>query len=239
MADRPSEQPQTIRIEEDRIAAIGPESGLAASARRIDLAGATALPGLMDAHVHMTLDPAIASPADQLAVPEDEGWAAMEERALAMVRAGITTARDLGGGAWRELELRDRIGAGELPGPRLLCAGQPITSPAGHCHFWGGEAEGADAIRTVLARQIEHGVDWIKVMATGGMLTQGTDVRSAQFDIVELEGMVAGAREYGRRVARPLPRHARYSQRVRGRRRHDRALLVHRLRRSIRHRPGP
>ncbi len=56
-------------------------------------------------------------------------------------------ARDLGGGEWLELELRDRIARGEIAGPRLLCAGQPVTSPGGHCHFWGGEAGDARRCR--------------------------------------------------------------------------------------------
>ena len=105
----------------------------------------------MDAHVHMVLDPNRSSPpgADELPDP-----AAMRERAAMMVRAGITSARDLGGGAWRELDLRDAIERGEVPGPRLLCSGQPVTCPGGHCHFWGGEAADAAAARAVIDRQV-------------------------------------------------------------------------------------
>ena len=194
-------RPQTIRIEGERIVAIGSEPELARSARVVRLEGASALPGLIDAHVHMTLDPAIARPLDQLAVPRETVEAAMRERALAMLRAGITTARDLGGGAWLEVEFRDRVARGETPGPRLLCAGQPITSPGGHCHFWGGEAGTPDELRSVLRRQVEHRVDWIKVMATGGVLTKGTNVERAQFDVPELAAVVAEARAHGRSVA--------------------------------------
>ncbi len=128
-------------------------------------------------------------------------WAGMQQRAHAMVQAGITTARDLGGGEWMEMELRDRIAAGELPGPRLLCVGQPVTSPAGHCHFWGGEARGRDAVREVVARQIAKRADWIKVMATGGVFTQGTDVTQPQYDQGELREIVDCASEHGRSVA--------------------------------------
>jgi imidazolonepropionase-like amidohydrolase len=125
----------------------------------------------------------------------------MEARALAMLRAGITTARDLGGGAGHELELRDRIARGEVPGPRLLCAGQPVTSPRGHCWFWGGEARGEAELRAVVARQLERGADWIKVMATGGMLTRGSDPLRAQLDVAGLRTVVSAARAGGRRVA--------------------------------------
>ena len=101
-----------------------------------DMSGLTVIPGLMDAHVHMTLDPEIPSAEEQLRQKAPEIREKMLGRAERMVRAGLTTARDLGGGEWLELELRDRINRGEIIGPRLLCAGQPVTSIAGHCHFW-------------------------------------------------------------------------------------------------------
>ncbi len=201
VAEGPDPRPQTIRIEGERIAAVGPEPELAAGARVVRLDGATALPGLIDAHVHMTLDPAIPRPLDQLAVPRETLVAAMQRRASAMLYAGITTARDLGGGDWLELELRDRIARNEIAGPRLVCAGQPLTSPGGHCHFWGGEARTPEELRSVLRRQVEHGVDWIKVMATGGVLTKGTSIRQAQFDAPTLEAVVVEARAHGRSVA--------------------------------------
>ena len=78
----------------------------------------------------------------------------MRQRAHDMVRAGITTARDLGGGQWLELALRDEIAAGTQPGPRLICAGQPVTSPQGHCHFWGGEAEDSARAQASLASSV-------------------------------------------------------------------------------------
>lgn len=161
----------------------------------------TALPGLIDAHVHLTLDPAIFSASQQLSSPRERVWAGMQQRALAMVQAGITTARDLGAGEWMEIELRDRIAAGEMVGPRLVCAGQPVTSPGGHCHFWGGEARSGEEIRSVIDRQLEHGVDWIKVMATGGVFTQGTDIAKPQYDEAELREIVDHARRAGRAVA--------------------------------------
>ena len=128
-----------IRITNDRIEALGTGGELARDADRIDFDGAFALPGLIDAHVHMGLDPSTGV-AGQAAISLEERRASMEQRAEAMVRCGITTARDLGSGDWAALELRDRIARGELVGPRLLCAGQPLTSVGGHCHFWGGEA---------------------------------------------------------------------------------------------------
>ncbi|NIR98971.1 MAG: amidohydrolase family protein, partial [Gammaproteobacteria bacterium] len=152
----------------------------------------------MDAHVHMELNPEDREPPKQTDLGQRP---LMRERAAAMVSAGITTARDLGGGAWLELELRDRINAGEVPGPRLLCAGQPITSPGGHCHFWGGEAADMDAANTVLTRQVAHGVDLIKVMATGGRMTRGSTPLEPQFDLPTLAGIVAAAHDHQLPVA--------------------------------------
>lgn len=166
-----------------------------------DCRGLTAIPGLIDAHVHMVLDPAIRILPEQLSQPDDMVREKMAVRAEGMLRAGITTARDLGGGAWLELELRDRIERGELPGPRLLCAGQPITSVAGHCHFWGGEATTVAEAEAVIARQQAHGVDLIKLMATGGMQTPNSQPKDAQFDRATTAAIVQAANARGFEVA--------------------------------------
>jgi len=200
-AEASTPTPRIIRIEGDRIVAIGEDPTLASNARVFHLDGGVALPGLIDAHVHLTLDPELSTPAEQLSVPADARRLAMEWRASQMLGVGITTARDLGGGEWMELELRDRILRGEIPGPRLLCAGQPLTSPGGHCHFWGGEARGPSGIEGVVRRQLERGVDWIKVMATGGVLTRGTRTTRAQFEQSELRHAVEVAAAADRAVA--------------------------------------
>ena len=156
----------------------------------INCSGLTAIPGLMDAHVHLELNPDDKNPPEKTSPKVIEH---MTERAAAMVQAGITTARDLGGGAWYELALRDAIAQGQTKGPRLLCAGQPITSVAGHCHFWGGEAANlADGLE-VLKRQVEQGVDLIKIMATGGRLTRGSEPTDAQFSQATMQALVAAA----------------------------------------------
>ena len=196
-----------IRIEGERIAQIDPRAGDAPEVRASasyfaydEHENAFAIPGLIDAHVHMGVDPRVRV-AEQGGVPAAERHAAMRARALRMLRSGITTARDLGGGDGAEIELRDAIGQSQVPGPRLLCAGQPVTTRGGHCHFWGGEASDLDAARGVIDRQVERAVDWIKVMATGGVATQGTSPGDVQFDPRELAEIVAHAALRGRRVA--------------------------------------
>src|SRR5262249_15673297 len=183
------------------IAAIGRANALGERGETIDLAGRALIPGLIDCHVHLCLDPAVFEAEAQTRGSDEHELAAMRDRAEAMVRAGITTARDLGGGRFLELAVRDAIARGDALGPRLLCAGQPVTSPMGHCHFWGGEAADVGAARGGIDRQREGGVDLIKVIATGGNLTHGSRPREAQFTDEALAAIVGYARELGYRVA--------------------------------------
>ncbi|MCY4143715.1 MAG: amidohydrolase family protein [Gammaproteobacteria bacterium] len=186
----------SVSIADGKISALGERN---AHSRTMD--GLTIIPGLIDAHVHMTLDPKIPSLKEQLSQSDDEIRAKMRVRAQEMVRSGITTARDLGGGRWLELELRDRINRGEVAGPRLLCAGQPLTSKNGHCYFWGGEATNKSEISEVVDRQHAHGVDLIKIMATGGMYTKNSQPGRAQFEQEEVSLAVEIANRLGYSVA--------------------------------------
>lgn len=181
----------------DQIAFVGSKQDIDTS-EALSLPGCTALPGLIDAHVHMVLDPDDKAPPAPDFLPPLDG---MKSRASRMVQAGITTARDLGGGAWRELALRDAIARGETTGPRLLCAGQPVTCPGGHCHFWGGEAADIAAARIVIDRQVAKGVDLIKVMATGGRFTKGSRPLAPQFEQDTLNAIVAAATRHSMPVA--------------------------------------
>jgi imidazolonepropionase-like amidohydrolase len=193
-----------LRVEGERIAAVGRSGELASGARVLRLDGAALLPGLIDAHVHLDLDAESGSLESQHVVERAAPGAAEQaigERAAAMLRAGITTARDLGGPAWREIALRDRIAAGDVAGPRLVCAGQPVTTPRGHCWFWGGEARDAADAERVIERQVERGADWIKLIATGGRGTRGSEPHVAQLDAASLAAAVRAAHVRGRPVA--------------------------------------
>lgn len=112
----------------------------------------TLMPGLIDSHVHIEFDPSYALHS-QPTLSESALMQTMQTRAQNMVRHGITTCRDLGGKGGA-LALRALIREGACIGPRLLCAGQPITKPRGHCHQWGGEAAGEEQIRRVVRRQL-------------------------------------------------------------------------------------
>lgn len=187
-----------IALAGSQIVSVGGQADMPKGAASRDCGGAWAVPGLIDAHVHLELNPDDQGPPNSK-TPDQRPL--MVERAEKMLLGGITTARDLGGGAWQELSLRDRIASGELAGPRLLCSGQPITSPQGHCHFWGGEAANLEQAKQVMDRQISKGVDLIKVMATGGRMTKGSQPVNAQFDQQTLSAIVALANNQGFSVA--------------------------------------
>ena len=169
----------SIEFDKTGIVALGNETS-SGSGRTIDGANGWVTPGLMDAHIHLELDPSAKEPPAPDA-PRD--LAAMAERAKQMVEAGITSARDLGGGVWAEFGIRDRILAGEIPGPRLVCSGQPVTSMGGHCHFWGGEVETVEQAKAVMQRQVDKGADLLKIMATGGRFTPNSSPSKAQFEL--------------------------------------------------------
>ena len=190
-------RPETsVTVAAGRISALG-EAG----PNTRDCGGLTVVPGLIDGHVHMVLDPAIADVGKQLAQSDNEINKKMPARAERMVKAGITTARDLGGGNWLELGLRDSINRRNIPGPRLLCAGRPITSVEGHCHFWGGEVNCVSEAFGVVDRNRENKVDLIKIMATGGILTAKSHPGRAQFSQAALQEIISYAHDLDYTVA--------------------------------------
>jgi imidazolonepropionase-like amidohydrolase len=165
------------------------------------------LPGLVDSHVHLAFD-ASEDPVGHLAERDDAAvFAAMACAARAAVRGGVTTVRDLGDRGYLSLGLRDA--APYDPSlPTILAAGPPITSPGGHCHFLGG------ATTDVVAAVREHasrGVDVIKIMASGGNLTAGSDPEACQFGLPELRLAV----EEAHRLGLPVTAHAHGEQAIR------------------------
>ena len=194
----------TLRVRDGRfenVDASGDQLLDAGILESIELPGRVIVPGLIDAHVHLELDPALRSPKEQFEVPRDLRRRAMARRAGQMLAAGITTARDCGGGFHGEHVVRDAVSRGEVLGPRLLCCGQPLTTPDGHCAFWGGGVTTRVEIDRMVALQVEAKSDWIKVMATGGVFTPGSRARDAQFDLSKLLSVVEAARREERFVA--------------------------------------
>jgi imidazolonepropionase-like amidohydrolase len=168
----------------------------------MDLGDATVLPGLIDTHVHLVTDNA-ANALDLVAgYTEDEIEAVVSRSLAAHLAAGVTTVRDLGDRRFVVVDRRDaQRSSGSGPdgpvAPTILGSGPPLTSPGGHCHYMGGEVDGPAEIENAVRERIDRGVDVVKVMASGGMATTGTDVMAPQFDLDELRLIVRTAHAAG------------------------------------------
>jgi imidazolonepropionase-like amidohydrolase len=140
----------TIVIERGRIVSVGEDATPAATDSVIDLSRYTVLPGLIDAHVHLTIGGTV------------------RDNALADLRAGFTTVVDLGARGLRLLQIRDSINAGLIPGPRVLAAGMWIGRKDGVCEFNGiGIAGGAEAFRARVRENVNAGANVIKACVSG------------------------------------------------------------------------
>jgi len=202
--DDPPKPPLPLRavlVSGRKILDICGASDIPASARVVDLGDATLLPGLIDAHVHLTLCGCPTPRQTMMREDRDTLLLRAAENARMLLLAGITTARDCGDRDAVTFALRDAIESGVVAGPRLLLCGSPLTSPRGHCYFMGGEVEGAASITRAIRTRAQLGADFIKVMATGGGLTPGTDSLSLQFSADDIALIVAQADRHGLYVA--------------------------------------
>lgn len=194
-----------IGIEGDRIAQIGLAPHPARDAEVLDLDGAWLLPGLIDCHVHLTQpthagDPAQASARSDAAVALDTA-----DAARSTVMAGITTVRDVGGWNYVEMAVRDAVRSGQVAGPRMFLAGKLLSITTETVGYYPGMyevADGADAVRLAARRQLAHGADLIKVMATGALLSsESEDAGAIQFTLEGLRAAVEIAHDNHKHVA--------------------------------------
>lgn len=151
----------------------------------------TLLPGLFDCHVHLVADGSIGGLERVSEYDEATLDAVIVDSLRRQLAAGVTTVRDLGDIGYRTLG--HRLGDGL---PRVVTAGPPLTVPDGHCHYLGGVIDVGE-IKDAIAERADRGVDFVKVMASGGMLTPGSDVLGVQFDPAELRLAVETAHEAG------------------------------------------
>ena len=114
---------------------------------------------------------------------------------------GVTTMRDTGGYFTLNMDVRDAINAGHVIGPRLLVCGAPITTTAGHLHWCGLRADNRDEVVEAVRTMAEAGADFIKVMATGGMMTPGTSPGMTQYSESELQALVDDSHRLRKQVA--------------------------------------
>ena len=191
---------RAVVVEDGRIAGVVDEAR-APRGERVDLAGQTLLPGLINCHVHLCLgaepDPVRPLREEPLAFTAIKALA----RARQTVEAGVTTVRDLGGREYAELAVRRAVQDGLFAGPRILAAGRVICMTGGHGHWLAREADGPDDARKAVREQLKAGADVIKIIATGGVMTPGVEPGSPQLTLEEMRAAIEEAAKAGRRTA--------------------------------------
>ncbi len=202
---------QAIVVEGDKIVSVGAASEVKPSPDDsvIDLPNATVLPGLIDAHTHLTFDPHFGYEMLALSVPREALTGAHNARLT--LEAGFTTVRNVDARGYSDVALRDAINAGDVPGPRMLVSGPALSITGGHCDndllpyeyhaTYLGVADGVEQVQHKVREVIKYGADLIKVCATGGVLSKGDDPNASQYTLEEMKAIVADAHRLGRKVA--------------------------------------
>lgn len=197
-------QDAAVIVSEGKILYAGPASGWkeAASADiKIDLGGQYVLPGLIDAHVHLSgsgeADSQFFAPTGQMALK-------ILSNAQKNLAAGITTVRDLGGWGELEFDVRRSIERGEFAGPRMCLAGRFISITEAGAEYYAGMyrvADGVDEVIKAVREQVKHGADVIKMGVTGAVLVEGGVPGATHFNFDEMQALVREAKKFGKPVA--------------------------------------
>lgn len=167
----------------------------------IDLSGKTILPGFIDAHVHLIFLGDL-DPYETMSYSDNYLAICAAQNAKDTLEAGFTTVRDCGARNFMDVDLRNAIEAGTVPGPRLLVSGHIISITGGHGSFIPSrEADGTEECRKAVREQLKAGVDWIKITATGGVLTQGSVPGVPQLTEEEISTIVNEAHRANRMIA--------------------------------------
>jgi imidazolonepropionase-like amidohydrolase len=198
-----------VRIVDGKIAEV--QAGAGAPDGAVDIGGRTLMPGLIDAHAHVSSDvkrsPGFGPPparAGELPRPRELGYFVLAKTAGALLAAGITTVRDVGSYDDEAIVLREAVRLGLIDGPRILSCGRIISATAPGGALFGTmyrEADGADEMRKAVREQLRRGADFIKLMATGARSVLAEDPEPAQMTPTELHAIVDEAHRMGFRVA--------------------------------------
>lgn len=192
----------SVTMESGAIVEVGPSAATAArDARSIDLGGLTVMPGLIDAHVHVCMTGGATALDDYLTDPPSTTFMKCLAGLARSVAYGVTTIRDAGCPTALSSRLRDLQARGLILGPRIFTSGSVITTVGGHGHYIGVEADGSEEIEETVESLIRDGVDFVKVMVSGGSLTRGSRPHDCQFTCDELGSAVSMAHGSGKKVA--------------------------------------
>lgn len=203
---QPAVRNAAVVIEDGVITFVGPDDSpevpVVPDEQQLDARDGTVLPGIIDTHVHLTFNTRKAA-----AVPEIIEQTQTDDLTLlggrviqaaqAALSGGTTTLRDCGAPGFVTLRIRDLIASRFISGPRLLASGMPITTTGGHLWWCGLEADSRDDVIRATRMLIREGVDFIKIMATGGGMTVGTNTAQPQYDAEQLAAIVREARRLG------------------------------------------
>ena len=206
-----------ITIEGDRIKSIASNAQPPQGANVVDLSHATVLPGLIDCHTHLSARADRYDPIFRFKeTPFDHAFYAVVN-ARKTLEAGFTTVRDVGSPPFLAVDLRNTINEGYIPGPRIVASGPAISITGGHgdLNNYSPEtrvsmfpeernfqiADDPDQLRHVVRAQVKYGVDVIKILATGGVLSKGDNPGAPQYTFEELKVAAETAHMSGRKIA--------------------------------------
>lgn len=188
----------SFTVEDGRIIEIG--DNLKAD-KEIDLDGKYIMPGLINSHVHITMEP-IGDPF-VLIMNESDAKAAIRgvKNLKKQLKSGTTYFRDLGASNGVDIDLRNAVNEGLIEGAEFKCAGSVVTMTGGHGWPIGREADGVDETRKAAREQLKKGSDLVKIMATGGVMTTGVEPGSPQLSMEEMKAAVEEAHKAGKKTA--------------------------------------
>ncbi|MGH7596471.1 MAG: amidohydrolase family protein [bacterium] len=206
-------EPAMVRIEGEKIDEVGTQVKIPKGAKIIDLGNATLLPGLIDLHTHLT--DRYGTHWEEALVKTTPGhnalWGAHNARMTLL--AGFTTCRDMGP-TWPyvDVDLRQAIDEGAVPGPRLLVSGNYVSSTGGagdakqfsiyvEVPTVQNLADGPEEVTKAVRTNFKHGADFIKILVTGAVLSKGIHPGAQQYSEAEIQAAVIEANRWGRQVA--------------------------------------
>jgi imidazolonepropionase-like amidohydrolase len=161
----------------------------------------TILPGLIDCHVHLAFDASSDPIGNMYKSSNQELLKRMENNAKVLLDSGVTTARDMGACGFFDIKIRDAIEKGFIAGPNLMVSTRPLTTTGGHCWFMGGECDDIASISEKARENIKGGANWLKIMASGGMMTKGSAAWISQYDVSKIRAAVLEAHRVGKKIA--------------------------------------